>query len=155
MRKNYVIVYLVFVFNLSLLAQKPEFTLAGNRITTDWAGKVNPMNPLPEYPRPQLVRDSWKNLNGLWDYAITPKESTIPGKYDGKILVPFAIESALSGVMKNVGADNELWYSTVFTINPDMRGKRIILHFGAVDWECKVSVNGKQAGSHSGGYGRR
>ena len=83
---------------------------AGNKISTPWAEKVNPAQPLPEYPRPQMVRNSWQNLNGLWDYSIQPKGSSMPTSYSGKILVPFCIESSLSGVQKTVGETNELWY---------------------------------------------
>lgn len=125
---------------------------AGDRITTVWSANVNPLNPLPEYPRPQMVRNSWKNLNGLWDYAITGSESARPSTFDGKILVPFAIESALSGVGKTVGPDNTLWYRTRFTIPPDFRKKTILLHFGAVDWKSEIFVNGVSAGTHQGGY---
>ncbi len=125
---------------------------AGDRIKTPWAGKVDPANPLPGYPRPQLVREQWKNLNGLWNYAILPKGSYIPSSYDGKILVPFAIESSLSGVMKKVGENKELWYHRIFTIPSEWKNKKILLHFGAVDWKADIWVNGIRAGSHSGGY---
>jgi len=99
-----------------------------------------------------MVRNSWKNLNGLWDYAITGSESARPSSFDGKILVPFAIESALSGVGKPVGPDNILWYRTRFTIPKDFRKKTILLHFGAVDWKSEIFVNGVSAGTHQGGY---
>ncbi|WP_407428993.1 glycoside hydrolase family 2 protein [Arcticibacter sp.] len=121
------------------------------KIQTPWAEKVNVSNPHPEYPRPQLVRGNWKSLNGLWNYAITPKQDAKPKSYEGKILVPFAVESSLSGVGRNVGKDSVLWYHTQFSVPPSMKGKRVILHLGGVDWEAKVSVNGKEAGTHQGG----
>jgi hypothetical protein len=125
---------------------------AGNKITTKWANEVDPKNPLPEYPRPQMVRKDWLNLNGLWDYAIVSKEAQMPQSYDGKILVPFAVESALSGVGKTVGKDNCLWYRTTFNVPSNWNGKKILLHFGAVDWQSTVWVNAKEMGTHKGGY---
>ncbi len=122
-------------------------------LMTRWAKDVNPKNAHPEYPRPQMERSEWVNLNGLWDYAITPKETAAwPEKQDGKILVPFPIESALSGVMKNVGAKNRLWYQRSFELPETWQNQRILLHFGAVDWETTVAVNGKEVGKHTGGY---
>ncbi|HSM46985.1 MAG TPA: hypothetical protein VK872_04160, partial [Draconibacterium sp.] len=125
---------------------------AGDKIKTSWAEKVNPDAPLPEYPRPQLKRTEWQNLNGLWDYAIAAKGNWLPEKFDGKILVPFAIESSLSGVQKTVGAANELWYHRTFTVPAGWKNQDILLHFGAVDWEAEVWVNNIKAGSHKGGY---
>jgi len=121
------------------------------KIRTPWAEKVNVLNPHSEYPRPQLVRGNWKSLNGLWNYAIRPKGDSKPKSYEGKILVPFAVESSLSGVGRNVGKDSVLWYHTRFSVPASMKGKRVILHLGGVDWEAKVSVNGKEAGTHQGG----
>lgn len=136
----------------SAAAQNVGWKPAGDRIMTPWAEKVNPSAPLPEYPRPQMVRNEWLSLNGLWDYAIVPAESNVPSSFQGKILVPFAVESALSGVGRNVGKENALWYRTTFQIQPSMRGKDLLLHFGAVDWECDVYINGNKAFSHKGGY---
>ena len=114
---------------------------------------MSPANPLPEYPRPQLVRSAWLNLNGLWQYAIRPKDAAGPGaSYDGAILVPFAPESSLSGVGKTVGPDNRLWYRRTFRVPPAWAGKRVWLRFDAVDWDATVVVNGKKVGSHTGGY---
>ncbi len=129
-----------------------EWKPAGNKIRTSFSEKVDPSNPLPEYPRPQLVREQWQNLNGLWDYAIVPKGSNQPEKFDGKILVPFAIESSLSGVGKTVGESNELWYYRNFTVPASWKYKKIILNFGAVDWIADVWVNDVKVGSHQGGY---
>jgi len=133
-------------------AQTTGWSVAGDKITTPWAEKVNPLNPLPEYPRPQMVRNEWKNLNGLWDYAITASTESMPQTFQGKILVPFAVESALSGVNKSVGPDNILWYRTRLTIPSTFKKKNILLHFGAVDWSSEIFINGVIAGSHKGGY---
>ncbi len=119
---------------------------------TRWAADVSPKNAHPEYPRPQMVRKDWQNLNGLWDYAITAKAAAQPAQWDGQILVPFPIESALSGVMKRVYATNQLWYRRSFTIPRGWKGKNVLLNFGAVDWETRVFVNGKEVGTHRGGY---
>jgi beta-galactosidase/beta-glucuronidase len=113
---------------------------------------VNPKKPLNEYPRPQFVRDDWQNLNGLWSYAITAKDAAAPSEWQGKILVPFPIESALSGVMTNVGENQRLWYMRKFDVPRGWRSQRVLLNFGAVDWEAKVWVNGKEIGGHQGGY---
>ena len=120
-------------------------------LMTRWAKDVSPENVHPEYPRPQMVREAWQNLNGLWQYAIAAEGEAPPvGKdLDGKILVPFPIQSALSGVMKPA---DRLWYRRTFTVPKAWNGGRVLLHFGAVDWEATVYVNGKKAGDHRGGY---
>ena len=125
----------------------------GSKIVSPWAKQVDAVQPLPEYPRPQLVREDWQNLNGLWDYAIVPgKLGGAPENYEGKILVPFAVESALSGVGRTVGKDSSLWYRQQVAIDKAVRKERVLLHFGAVDWQCNVYVNGQLAGSHEGGF---
>lgn len=134
-----------------LVASAQDYKAAPVSLTTKWGKKVTPDNAWREYPRPQLVRKEWQNLNGLWDYAILKKGAATPKKYDGKILVPFGIESSLSGVGKSLLPDQELWYKTNFTIPANWNGKDIILHFDAVDWETNVWVNGKKVGSHKGG----
>jgi hypothetical protein len=121
-------------------------------LMTRWAKDVSPKNAHPEYPRPQMTRKDWLNLNGLWDYAITAKDAARPQQFDGKILVPFPVESALSGVMKSVGRDNRLWYQRTFRVPAGWQGQRVMLHFGAVDWDTTVVVNGKEVGKHVGGY---
>ena len=134
------------------IAAKGQYAPAGDRLKTRWAEEVNPQNVLPEYPRPLMTRDTWKNLNGLWDYAITSKEAGRPDDFEGQILVPFCIESSLSGVMKTVGADKALWYRMSFSVPKSWRGQRVLLHFGAVDWQADVWVNDIKVGSHTGGY---
>ena len=124
----------------------------GDKIKTDWAEKVNPQQVLPEYPRPQLERPDWQNLNGEWEYAIKPKGEAEPAAFDGKILVPFAVESSLSGVQKEVGESNELWYKRTLTVPSAWKGKDILLNFGAVDWKADVFVNDILIGSHKGGF---
>lgn len=121
-------------------------------LMTRWAKEVSPRNAHPEYPRPQMVRAAWQNLNGLWDYAIVDKEVAQPAQWDGQILVPFPVESALSGVMKPVNEKQRLWYHRTFTVPDQWKGQRVLLHFGAVDWEATVTVNGKALGTHRGGY---
>lgn len=121
-------------------------------LKTPWTDQVSPEAPLPEYPRPQLVRSDWQNLNGQWDFAILPKGSSPEVGFAGKITVPFAVESFLSGVQKVVGPENELWYERTFDLSLNRKGKRILIHFGAVDWEAEVWVNEKQVGKHQGGF---
>ena len=124
-------------------------------LMTKWAGDVKPESVLAEYPRPHLVREHWLNLNGLWDYAIRPAgETKPPEKWDGQILVPFPVESSLSGVKKDVGPDQALWYRRRVAIPKDRAwtAKNILLNFGAVDWETAVWVNGNKVGEHRGGY---
>ena len=107
--------------------------------------------PLDEYPRPQMVRAQWQNLNGLWQYAVTESPEQ-PAVWQGGIRVPFAPESALSGVEKPVLPGQTLWYFRTFSINGYDAAKRTLLHFGAVDYACTVFVNGREAGGHTGGY---
>lgn len=133
-------------------ASQAQWQPAGDKIKTEWSETVNPKQVLPEYPRPQMVRGEWSNLNGEWEYAIRAKGGVEPTAYDGNILVPFAVESSLSGVQKTVGTDNELWYKRTFDIPSSWKNKNIILNFGAVDWKADVFVNDILIGSHKGGY---
>ena len=124
------------------------------QLYTRWGRELDPQNVLPEYPRPLLRRSSYTNLNGYWDYAFT-REFKIPEKYDGQILVPFSPEAVLSGVSRQLMPDEYLWYRRVFIIegwNGRKSGRRLILHFGAVDQACAVYVNGQRAARHTGGY---
>ena len=136
-----------------ILSAKTTWAPAGDHIRTRWAAEVSPKNVHAEYPRPQMVRKDWKSLNGLWDYAITKAGAeSMPGA-DGQILVPFALESSLSGVAGRLTAEDALWYNRTFRVPCRWRRKKdVILHFGAVDWKCEVWVNGKSVGTHQGGY---
>ena len=125
---------------------------AGDRIRTAWAEEVTPENVHKEYPRPQMVRPEWKSLNGLWEYSITPKSAAVPEKFDGQILVPFAVESSLSGVGRMLTPEDALWYKTIFRVPSAWKGKRLMLNFEAVDWQADVIVNDVQVGRHTGGY---
>ena len=152
----------VFFFALSAvlspaiaLAQAKPTVSAGavytSGLMTRWGKQVRAGNAWRSYPRPQMKRARWLNLNGRWDYAIRPKAKQHPLVMDGGILVPFAVESKLSGVARRVGPDDRIWYRRTFTVPPEWHGQRVLLHFGAVDFEAHVSVNGGIVGSHRGG----
>jgi hypothetical protein len=138
-----------------------EWKPASAPLMTRWGKEVTPENAWREYPRPQLVREAWLNLNGLWEYAIVDRpagESGVPTAdgmppraWDGQILVPFAPESALSGVGKSVSKEQVLWYRRSVTVPEAWKGKRVMLRFDAVDWHSSVWINGKKLGDHSGG----
>lgn len=123
------------------------------QLYTRWGRNIDCEHVLQEYPRPLLQRESYVNLNGYWDYAITSKFRK-PEKYDGKILVPFSPESALSGVGRQLRPDEYLWYRRRLRPEQDKlnTGFRLLLHFGAVDQACRVYVNGREAVRHMGGY---
>ena len=131
---------------------RAEWKPAPSPLMTNFAKDVSPEKVHPEYPRPQLVRKDWVNLNGLWQYAITSKDAERPTKWDGEILVPFCIESALSGVGKKVMPDQLLWYRRTFSKTPTMDNRKLLLHFGAVDFQTTVWVNDKLVGEHKGGF---
>lgn len=143
---------LLSVFSLILSGVFAQWQPAGEKIKTEWAEQIDVNNVLPEYPRPMLERGDWKNLNGLWEYAIVKTGSAEPAAFDGNILVPFAVESSLSGVQKTVSDENELWYKRSFTVPSDWKNKNILLHFGAVDWRSDIWLNDIKIGSHEGGY---
>ncbi len=147
--KSKLVLFVLLVTTLSLSAQ---WQPAGDKLKTRWASEIDVNNVLPEYPRPIMERTEWLNLNGLWNYAILPVGKQKPGSFDGEILVPFAIESSLSGVQKRVGKDNELWYQREFTVPSKWKNNIILLHFGAVDWKADVWVNDVKVGQHTGGY---
>ena len=143
---------LTTVAALSMLCTFAQWKPVGDKIKTPWAEKVDPANVLPEYPRPQMVRSQWVNLNGLWDYAIKPAGAMEPKTMDGKILVPFAVESSLSGVQKGLTEKDELWYRRTFSVPAAWKGSNVLLNFGAVDWKADVFVNDILVGSHTGGF---
>ncbi len=150
---KHVILFAALLVAGMCLAASAEWKPADGPLMTKWAWDVSPDNVHAEYPRPQMVRERWLNLNGLWDYAIRPKDDKQPKEFDGQILVPFPVESALSGVMKPVGPDNRLWYRRNFDVPVAWgEGIRILLNFGAVDWDTTVWVNGMKVGNHRGGY---
>ena len=154
------------------MAIAADWQPVAGHIMTRWAKEVSPDNAWAEYPRPQMVRGEWQCLNGLWDYAINGEEAAWklpnvrnaaydpllkelpkpPDRWDGKILVPFAVESALSGVGRLVRPHQLLWYRRAFDVPPTWQGRRILLHFEAVDWHCAAWINGQKAGENKGGY---
>ncbi len=144
--------FLLIIFCLSICQGYSQWKPAGEKIKTQWAEKIDVKNVLPEYPRPILERTDWLNLNGLWDYSILKAGAAEPAAFSGQILVPFPVESSLSGVMKPVGAENEVWYKRTFEVPAKWKGKNVLLHFGAVDWKTDVWVNDIKIGSHTGGY---
>jgi len=145
-------VFLAGFLSLMTMIVFSQWKPAGDRLKTKWADEINPARVLPEYPRPLMERTDWLNLNGLWDYSILPVGNREPSLFDGQILVPFAVESSLSGVMKTVGEKNELWYKRTFTVPAAWKGRSVLLHFGAVDWKAEVFINDIKVGEHTGGY---
>lgn len=144
--KTYFFLFLGFLFiQNSSFGQKASLKSA-------WFDQVSRDLPHPEYPRPQLVRENWVNLNGSWEYTIQEKGEEKPSSFEGEILVPFAVESSLSGVQKTVGPDAELWYMRNFDFKYNKKDGRVLLHFGAVDWEAEVWVNDRRVGIHQGGF---
>jgi beta-galactosidase/beta-glucuronidase len=133
------------------VARADDWTPAKGPLATRWAKDVAPEKVHPEYPRPQMVRADWRNLNGLWQFAVASagEQPPIGKQLAGKILAPFPVESALSGVMRRA---ERLWYRRTFEIPAAWAGQHVLLHFGAVDWEANVYLNGKRLGDHRGGY---
>ncbi len=149
MKKTILITTALIISAITVYAQwKP----AGDNMKTAWAEKIDPAKVWQEYPRPTMERTDWQNLNGLWEYSVVPGGQNEPTKFDGKILVPFAIESSLSGVQKKVTETEALWYKRTFTIPAGWKNKNVLLHFGAVDWKAEVFINNIKIGSHTGGY---
>jgi len=148
-----IVIFLILVLAGSTGVRAQNWHPAEGPLATRWAEKVSPDNVHPEYPRPQMAREEWQNLNGLWEYAIRPETAPAsPAQYDGQILVPFSVTAALSGVRTQVGPQNKLWYRRTVRIPAGWSGQTVFLHFGAVDWKASVWVNGVQVGSHQGGY---
>ncbi len=128
-----------------------DWKIAPANILTDWAKDVDPMKPWNQYPRPNMIRPEWMNLNGMWNYAITPKGKK-PDRWDGSILVPYPLESALSGVKRKISEKENLWYKKTFNLPDGWNKKHILLNFEACDWETTVWFDGKELGNHKGGY---
>ena len=147
--KRISMIFMALAVSTASFAQ--EWAPVGENIRTVWAEDVDPACPHPEYPRPQMVRADWQNLNGLWKYGITGAEAETFDA-EGQILVPFALESSLSGVGKRLNKGEALWYEREFTIPKKWKGQDILLNFGAVDWKAEVYVNNTLVGEHSGGY---
>lgn len=145
---GFLTVYL-FVSVMSLNAQQWQMKTAP--LMTSYASKIDTANVLAEYPRPQMARQLWMNLNGIWQFqpANSTTEAVPSGKLSGKILVPFPVESAISGVMTHY---DKLWYRKIVTIPANWTGQRVLIHFGAVDYQSEVFVNGQSVGTHQGGY---
>jgi hypothetical protein len=141
MQRLPLLITVLLSFSQLVAVEAADWKPAAGPLATRWAKDVSPEKALPEYPRPQMVRKEWLNLNGLWDIKLSGA--------DAKILVPFPIESALSGVMKHA---DRIRYRRSFSLPENWSGRNVLLHFGAVDWEARVSVNGKELGVHRGGY---
>ena len=146
-----------FFSNAIISADAAEWQMKQARIMTSWSEKIDPENVLPEYPRPQMVRDNWMNLNGIWDFTRTSDRTYSSSQtYANKILVPFPMESAISGLMwtdlDNQYIDKNYLYRRHFTVPENMQGKKILLHFGGVGYLSEVYVNGTKVGSHLGEY---
>ncbi|MDE7220823.1 MAG: MFS transporter [Oscillospiraceae bacterium] len=150
------LVLLLIAVPVFLLRRKePKHALAKRTVRpllTPWGEKLDRDDPLPEYPRPQLRRDSFFSLNGRWQYAIRRRKEQEPAAFDGEIIVPFSPECLLSGVQRTVMPEDRLWYKRTFALPAGFRKDRVLLHFGAVDQSCQVFVNGKDVGGHEGGY---
>ncbi len=153
MQKTIVLSVLILLISLPSCVKEKEagWKIADNPLLTEWAADVDPAKPWPEYPRPAMLREEWLNINGLWQYAVTLKGNE-PAQWEGEILVPYPIESALSGVKRRISEDECLWYKTDFKLPSGWKDNRILLHFEASDWETKVWIDGKAAGQHRGGY---
>jgi beta-galactosidase/beta-glucuronidase len=146
--------FIFFVLISITGVQAQSWKAVEGKIMSQWAKTVNPENAWQEYPRPQFERDQWKNLNGLWDYAILKTNEIKPKQYQGKILVPFSFESPLSGVGKNIDPEDKMWYRKNFELPKNWSGKDVVIHFEAVDYTCAVWVNDVLVGTHKGGFDR-
>jgi Glycosyl hydrolases family 2, sugar binding domain/Glycosyl hydrolases family 2/Glycosyl hydrolases family 2, TIM barrel domain len=148
----------ILAFAIALLSlqatqpQQPASPIPATRLQTKWAADMKPDTPLPEYPRPQLARKQWINLNGPWSYAIVDASAPRPVSFDKRIVVPFPVESQLSGAGEWVAPSQRLWYRRTFATPQISPGQNVMLNFGAVDWEAEVYVNGTPLGIHKGGY---
>jgi hypothetical protein len=133
-------------------AEPPLWHASTGPLMTRWARDVSPANAHAEYPRPQLVRKDWQNLNGVWDFALSKDDAIAPPAFDQHILVPFPVESALSGVMQHITPKDRMWYHRTFTVPANWKDRHVLLHFDACNWDTTVTLNGKPVGTHRGGY---
>ena len=148
-----IFITLIICCSACLVVKAQQWKMTKVPLSTPWAEKIDPSNVLPEYPRPVMVREEWQNLNGLWQFEEGSERDRVPFDQDLKdhILVPFPWESALSGVRKQIDT-YRAWYRRKFTVPAGWKDRRVLLHFGAVDWEAVVYVNGRCVGSHQGGF---
>jgi len=166
MMKNIIFVGVLF-FSLCGCNEKPKYEMAPSPLITPFAQSVDTDMPFPEYPRPQMERDEWMNLNGFWDYTVKSIDfepvqgltkatswttGEVPTDWTGKILVPFAIDAPLSGVGRILRHNEVLWYQRYFKVPSSWNKKNVLLHFSASDWETSVYINGEKIGQHRGGY---
>ena len=146
--------FFLYVLIFTSIANAQSWKAVEGKIMSKWAETVNPENVWQEYPRPQFERSQWKNLNGLWDYAILKSHQIQPQKFQGKILVPFSFESSLSGVGKKINPNDKMWYRRGFKLPKNWTGKDVVIHFEAVDYKCALWVNDILVGTHKGGFDR-
>ena len=146
--------FFLYVLIFTSIANAQSWKAVEGKIMSKWAETVNPENVWQEYPRPQFERSQWKNLNGLWDYAILKSHQIQPQKFQGKILVPFSFESSLSGVGKKINPNDKMWYRRSFKLPNNWSGKDVVIHFEAVDYKCALWVNDILVGTHKGGFDR-
>ena len=146
--------FFLYVLISTSIANAQSWKAVEGKIMSKWAETVDPENVWQEYPRPQFERSQWKNLNGLWDYAILKSHQIQPQKFQGKILVPFSFESSLSGVGKNINPNDKMWYRRSFKLPKNWSGKDVVIHFEAVDYKCALWVNDILVGTHKGGFDR-
>lgn len=153
MRTGKVLLFLLIpLFSSVCIAQRIMYAPPEFRLPTEWTFDVNPDEPLPEYPRPSMQRNEWKSLNGRWHYTKNGKEDARPVVYEKEIIVPFPVESALSGIYDSISPNDKIWYKRTFFVPDEWSGRFILLHFGASDWETTVFINGIEIGKHRGGY---
>jgi hypothetical protein len=136
---------------ITVLTAKAEWHPVPDRMLTQWGKNLTPDQVWTGHPRPQLVRGTWRNLNGLWNHAIRPKDAALPDTWDGNILVPFAPEATLSGVGRLLEPEQSLWYQRELQVKP-VTCERTLLHFEAVDYQTTVWINGTEIGDHTGGH---